>query len=204
MAAEGIGGVVVQQRDIDTMMARIRGGELLLIATELEQVRVAKKRPRIEIGVGQNVQTEHVALQPEGTTHCHSAAGLASLERQQRVAAAEVSAGVDPHTLVSWNCNGLMSRLTSNLSELHQMVVQRDPCVVCIQEARVKAYCRNPKAKVSGPEPRERDRAAVEELDKGLRNFLSSHPLTDYSAHWSLANGRTAGELELLFQLPFY
>ena len=73
-----------------------------------------------------------------------------------------------------------------------------DPDVLCIQEARVKAACSNPKAKVDSADPRDRGRPDAKELDEGLRAALRAPPLDAYRAYWSLANGRAAGTATLV------
>ena len=78
------------------------------------------------------------------------------------------------------------------------MVRDRDPDVVCLQEARVKAYTSNPKAKVSSSDRRMRGRPLGDEWRGALEKALTSPPLAAYHAFWSLANGRAAGTLMLV------
>lgn len=64
----------------------------------------------------------------------------------------------DPRLIISWNANGLVARCNKDLEELRGLVRDKDPCLICIQEARVKAYCSNPKAKTDSEDPRNRSR----------------------------------------------
>ena len=104
----------------------------------------------------------------------------------------------DPTTIITWNANGLIPRIKGDLDALRAMVRDRDPDVVCLQEARVKAYTSNPKAKVSSSDRRMRGRPLGDEWRGALEKALTSPPLAAYHAFWSLANGRAAGTLMLV------
>ena len=103
----------------------------------------------------------------------------------------------DPETLITWNANGLMPRVASeiDLAALQARVRESSPDVICLQEARVKAFCANPKAKPGDGALRYRARPSDKEMKKGgpLNKALRSAPLDGYKVFWSLADGRYAG-----------
>lgn len=107
----------------------------------------------------------------------------ASPKQPKRPREAEAgSAGCsDPCTVVTWNANGLMARVKSDLPKLQQFVRERDPDVLCVQEARVKAHCSNPKAKVGSADARDRSRPLASEAAQ-LRPLLEVPPLNSYRA----------------------
>jgi|TARA_B100000524_G_scaffold302576_1_gene177372 exodeoxyribonuclease III len=105
----------------------------------------------------------------------------------------------DPCTLVTWNANGLITRAKSNSRDLQEFVREHDPDVLCVQEARVKAHCANPKAQSKSPDIRNRARPLASEA-KELSPLLDTAPLKSYRAAWSLANGRHAGTLMLVHE----
>nr|QDO16266.1 DNA-(apurinic or apyrimidinic site) lyase [Lingulodinium polyedra] len=101
----------------------------------------------------------------------------------------------DPKRIITWNANGFMTRVTSqqDLAAFQALVREHDPDVVCLQEARVKAHCSNPKAKVSSQDLRDRSRPLDSEFQGPLKKALEAPPLDAYKVFWSLANGRAAG-----------
>ena len=82
----------------------------------------------------------------------------------------------DPTTIITWNANGLIPRIKGDLDALRAMVRDRDPDVVCLQEARVKAYTSNPKAKVSSSDRRMRGRPLGDEWRGALEKALTLRP----------------------------
>eukprot|EP00418_Pyrodinium_bahamense_P040312 CAMPEP_0179191770 /NCGR_PEP_ID=MMETSP0796-20121207/95258_1 /TAXON_ID=73915 /ORGANISM="Pyrodinium bahamense, Strain pbaha01" /LENGTH=295 /DNA_ID=CAMNT_0020896005 /DNA_START=45 /DNA_END=928 /DNA_ORIENTATION=- len=108
----------------------------------------------------------------------------------------------DPKRIITWNANGFMSRVSSpeDLAAFQCLVRTHDPDVICLQEARIKAHCGNPKAKVASEDPRDRARPLEAELQGPLRAALQSAPLADYDVFWSLANGRSAGTAMFVHQ----
>lgn len=86
---------------------------------------------------------------------------------------------VTPCTVLSWNANGLMARIEAkrHMEEFGQLVTRLSPDVVCIQEARIAAYCANLKAKKDSPDPRVRWRPADKEKHE-LEKALGAPPFT--------------------------
>eukprot|EP00411_Alexandrium_monilatum_P033870 CAMPEP_0175341468 /NCGR_PEP_ID=MMETSP0095-20121207/6354_1 /TAXON_ID=311494 /ORGANISM="Alexandrium monilatum, Strain CCMP3105" /LENGTH=403 /DNA_ID=CAMNT_0016638879 /DNA_START=17 /DNA_END=1225 /DNA_ORIENTATION=+ len=101
----------------------------------------------------------------------------------------------DPRRLITWNANGFMTRVSSpeDLAAFQALVREHDPDVICLQEARIKAHCNDPKAKVSSSDPRDRSRPLEAEMQGPLGAALRAAPLDSYDVFWSLANGRAAG-----------
>ena len=107
----------------------------------------------------------------------------------------------DPRSIVTWNANGLAPRIAHDLAALRAFVTERDPDVLLVQEARLRAHCDNPRAKADSTDARDRSRpdlAETRERDGALDRALRSAPLSEYSVHWSLANSRSAGTLSLV------
>lgn len=86
---------------------------------------------------------------------------------------------VTPCTVLSWNANGLMARIEAkrHMEEFGQLVTRLSPDVVCIQEARIAAYCANLKVKKDSPDPRVRWRPADKEKHE-LEKALGAPPFT--------------------------
>ena len=125
---------------------------------------------------------------------CTNASPSAAAESQPS-ASSTVHPPCDPRVIVTWNCNGLAPRLTSprDRAALCAFVRAHDPDVICLQEARLKAHCSNPKAKVGSADVRDRGRPRADELQGPVGEALRAPPLDAYRVHWSLADGRAAG-----------
>lgn len=81
---------------------------------------------------------------------------------------AEAQERVTPSTVLSWNANGLMARIEASreVREFGQLVARLSPDVVCIQEARIRAYCATPRAPATSSHRRVRGRPADDENEK--------------------------------------
>ena len=136
-----------------------------------------------------------------------SGAVFAAAKRQRSdqsddTAAAAAAAAASPRKVVTWNCNGLTSRLSSS-SDLAGFVgfVQREaPDVVFLQETRMPAAA-PPGAKPGDGQQRNRAKVHIGQGKKGrednelvVKTFSGfSAPLAGYRPYWSLADKKYAG-----------
>ena len=91
-----------------------------------------------------------------------------------------------PRSIVTWNCNGLISRSLYNLNDLERLVREtQEPDCFCIQEVRLKALCSTQRGM---PKP----------LELNLVKPALSTVFQDYVPYWSLSDARYAGTLTLL------
>lgn len=91
-----------------------------------------------------------------------------------------------PRTIVTWNCNGFASRAQYDSEKIQLLLTSTQyPDMICIQEARLKAFDKN-----------QRDKPMMSEylLIRDTMNGV----LKDYKAIWSLADSRYAGTLTLI------
>ncbi|CAJ1953618.1 unnamed protein product [Cylindrotheca closterium] len=92
-----------------------------------------------------------------------------------------------PRSIVTWNCNGFVTRCKYNVPELHLLQNKTNqPDMICLQEARLKA-----KSSTCRGEP------MASELNGPVENVLNT-VFNEYIPYWSLADSRYAGTLTLL------
>jgi exonuclease III len=92
-----------------------------------------------------------------------------------------------PQSIVTWNCNGFVSRCKGNSKELKRLLVEtKDPDCICLQEVRLKAC-----SQVERSKPMASEYEFVKPIMEELFN-------DKYDAYWSLADTRYAGTLTLL------
>jgi exonuclease III len=93
-----------------------------------------------------------------------------------------------PTSIVTWNCNGLISRCQYNAEDLKRLVQETNqPDCLCFQEVRLKAFG-------SSGDGRGKPKATEYEI---VRPTLSTI-FGDYIPYWSLSDARYAGTLTLL------
>ena len=110
---------------------------------------------------------------------------------------------LNPKRIVSFNANGLASRLFNNMESIQEMLTKEDPDVICIQECKLAAHCDNPKAKRDDGHPRRRDRLSSgtkkqRETSHGINRALRRGKLCEYDIHWSLSDWKYAGTAILI------
>jgi len=110
----------------------------------------------------------------------------------------------EPQTLVTWNCNGLATRLrqSKDVKGLEQYVRGVDPDAVLLQEVKLAASG-PPGAKRGDGQPRnrqnlKRDDGPSAEDCRRVMQWLKSEPWDQYDAHFSLADWKYAGTCLLL------
>ena len=106
----------------------------------------------------------------------------------------------DPQVILSWNANSFISRCKSkhkDLAEFQALVRGKNPDLICISEARMKAHCDTKTAKVGSDHPRSRHRPRDDEMAE-VSDALNTEPLRQYRVWWSLADGRQAGTMMLI------
>jgi exonuclease III len=113
----------------------------------------------------------------------------------------------EPMKIVTWNCNGLGSRLASadDLKNFVGFVQKEDPDVVFLQEVRLPA-AGPPGCKPGDGQPRNRAKVHVGTGKKGCvdSNLLTKAfhsvgaPLAKYRPYWSLADKKYAGSGALI------
>lgn len=113
----------------------------------------------------------------------------------------------EPMKIVTWNCNGLGSRLTSaeDLKEIVGFVNREDPDVIFLQEVRLPA-AGPPGCKPGDGQPRNRAKVHVGTGKKGrvdsdlvTKTFHGmGAPLAKYRPYWSLADKKYAGSAALV------
>ena len=110
---------------------------------------------------------------------------------------------LNPNTIISFNANGLASRLFNNMESIQDMLTKEEPDVVCIQECKLAAHCDNPKAKRDDGHPRRRDRLSSgtkkqREETHRINRALRYGKLCEYDIHWSLSDWKYAGTAILI------
>merc|ERR1719162_9824 len=113
-----------------------------------------------------------------------------------------------PRSIVTWNCNGLTTRVNKNLHDLHGLIhATQEPDLLCMQEVRMKASVT---VDASGREERQRgtpmasggktnkERQAVTADYHHVHQLLQSPSFQHYRPYWSLADTKYAGTLTLL------
>eukprot|EP00510_Aplanochytrium_minuta_P002939 CAMPEP_0184006190 /NCGR_PEP_ID=MMETSP0954-20121128/525_1 /TAXON_ID=627963 /ORGANISM="Aplanochytrium sp, Strain PBS07" /LENGTH=335 /DNA_ID=CAMNT_0026284651 /DNA_START=21 /DNA_END=1025 /DNA_ORIENTATION=- len=120
-------------------------------------------------------------------------AGIFCKQKQKRPRPGIARVCANPRRLVTWNANGLLPRMKSyrDVNSIRLFLQEHDPDVICIQEARIKAKCNNPKAKVGSKDRRDRTKPSDSELTQEIKNSLQV--FSEYVTFWSLADGRKAG-----------
>ncbi|CEM33536.1 unnamed protein product [Vitrella brassicaformis CCMP3155] len=106
----------------------------------------------------------------------------------------------DPLKIVTWNVNGLTTRIKDHKQwkDFESFMETEKPDVVCLQEIKLCAAA-PPGAKKGDGRPRDRgqlrdnDASTREDADRVNRAFKSSPVLSSYSLFWSLADWRYAG-----------
>ena len=96
-----------------------------------------------------------------------------------------------PTSIVTWNCNGLISRCQYNADDLKRLVQEtKQPDCLCFQEVRLKAFRFNTS--------RSADRGKPQASEYELVQPTLSTIFGDYIPYWSLSDARYAGTLTLL------
>jgi exonuclease III len=95
-----------------------------------------------------------------------------------------------PTVIVTWNCNGFVSRAKHNRDLLSKLLYNTNfPDMICIQEARIKAAMTTRRGQ---PHPEEL------KIDNQAVSTTLDNDFKDYIPYWSLADKRYAGTLTLI------
>ena len=110
----------------------------------------------------------------------------------------------EPETMVTWNCNGLSTRLRQprDVAAFEQLLKDVDPDAVLLQEVKLAASG-PPGAKRGDGQPRnrqnlKRDDASSAEDCRLVKQWLKSEAMAPYDAYFSLADWKYAGTCLLL------
>jgi exonuclease III len=111
----------------------------------------------------------------------------ANPHKRQKTDTAATAVLCDPHSIVTWNADGLAARSKhpDSLAQFPELLRRTNAQLICIQEARLKCD-RGNRGK---PQPSEWEEVAP---------LLLKHTTLCYEPVWSLANKRTAGTLMLI------
>ena len=104
----------------------------------------------------------------------------------------------NPSSIVSWNCENLISRIKKDLPALEKFLKDHDPDVLCLQECKLAAKCRDKNAKRYDGAVRYRHIIAQETKQQNedfcmIQRLLERGILSSYKAYWSLADWKYAG-----------